>query len=137
MEILKVVQWSCNRLPCKLTLLNQFLAKQNPDIFLLNEIKMSKLECNYYSSINGYNTLFKPRLSPTDHRALGDGVAILIRKGIEYFQDLSFDSLGLELLCIVIKLRKRNFQLLHFTTPLTKNFLLTFSREFVKPEKIY
>ena len=69
---------------------------------------MTEVECNYYSNCIGYETIFKPRQgSPSGPRGLGGGVAILIKKEIEFIQDLSFDYLNLESLSIIVNLKKK------------------------------
>ena len=95
---LKVIQWNCNRLPCKFDLFLHFLSLQNPDIVLLNELKMTEVECNYYSNIIGYESIFKARpTSKSGSLGLGGGVGILVKRGIEYVQDYSFDVFNMNL----------------------------------------
>ncbi|CAF0725089.1 unnamed protein product, partial [Brachionus calyciflorus] len=65
---------------------------ESPDILLLNEIKIDSTQSNFYLDFINYQSIVKPR----DKR--GGGVAILIKNGIEFSIDSSFDNFSLELL---------------------------------------
>ena len=96
---LVIIHWNCNHLPSKVKLLEHFLTKESPDIILLNEIKMDLTQSNFYLDIKNYQSIVKPR----DKK--GGGVAILVKNGIEFTLDSSFDYFSLELLCIQVKLK--------------------------------
>ncbi|RNA02669.1 RNA-directed DNA polymerase from mobile element jockey-like [Brachionus plicatilis] len=92
LQELKVIQWNCNRLLSKFDLFLHFLSLQNPDIVLLNELKMTEIECNYYSNIIGYESIFKPRpMSRPGSLGL----------------DFSFDVFNIESLSILVKIKDK------------------------------
>ncbi|RNA21373.1 hypothetical protein BpHYR1_014159 [Brachionus plicatilis] len=65
-----------------------------PDVILLNEIKIDPNESNIYFNFKNYQPLVKAR------NKKGGGVAILVKEGIEFVQDRSFDDFSAELLFI-------------------------------------
>ncbi|RNA02139.1 RNA-directed DNA polymerase from mobile element jockey-like [Brachionus plicatilis] len=103
--------------------LSQFLAKKCPDIVLLNELKIDLSEANIYLDFHSYQFITKPR------NKYGGGVAILIKEGIEFIQDFSYEEFNSELLCIKTNLGKNN-ELFVFSLYNPPNVLLNF--EFFK-----
>ena len=95
---LKVILWNCFQFINRHELFAAFLHRERPDIVLLNELKMNTELCNYFLDITGYVSLYKSR---NEH---GGGVAVLIRNGLDYIQDLSFDIFNMELIAITIKI---------------------------------
>ncbi|RNA15754.1 hypothetical protein BpHYR1_033515 [Brachionus plicatilis] len=68
-----IIQWNCNNLVSKLELFKNFLDTYDPDIVLLCELKVEEL-------------ISKPRNN------FSGGVAILINKKVEFFQDLTIGT---------------------------------------------
>ncbi|CAF0903604.1 unnamed protein product, partial [Brachionus calyciflorus] len=97
---LTIVQWNCNGFIPKLDLFKHFLSRLNPDIVLLNELKVDEIRDNFFVNFTNYSKISKPRNN------FGGGEAILIKNGIEFFQDLSLDNWGLELVGIRVRLGK-------------------------------
>ncbi|RNA11557.1 RNA-directed DNA polymerase from mobile element jockey-like, partial [Brachionus plicatilis] len=90
---------------------------ESPDILLLNEIKIDSTQSNFYLDFKNYQSIAKPR----DKR--GGAVAILIKNGIEFSIDSSFDNFSLELLCVKIKLRDCPFFIFSLYNPPNKVLL--------------
>ncbi|RNA29072.1 RNA-directed DNA polymerase from mobile element jockey-like [Brachionus plicatilis] len=84
------------------TVTEQPTVQNCPDIVLLNEIKIDLSETNIYFDFKNYHSITKPR------NRYGGGVAILIKEGIEFLQDFSFEDFNCELLCIKLNLGKSN-----------------------------
>ena len=76
---LKIFHWNCNGLASKIKQLEQYLHTNKPDIISLNELKCNDLTANLLLQNTNYNYTFKVR----DNNK-GGGVALLIRKGIDY-----------------------------------------------------
>ncbi|RNA00008.1 hypothetical protein BpHYR1_023752 [Brachionus plicatilis] len=92
-------------------------------IVLLNELKIDLSEANIYLDFNNYQFITEPR------NKYGGGVAILIKEGIEFIQDFSYEEFNSELLCIKMNLGK-NSELFEFSLYSPPNVLLNF--EFFK-----
>ncbi|RNA39306.1 RNA-directed DNA polymerase from mobile element jockey-like, partial [Brachionus plicatilis] len=120
---LVITHWYCLHLPSRVHLLANFLAQKCPDIVLLNELKIDLSEANIYLDFNNYQFITKPR------NKYGGGVAILIKEGIEFIQDFSYEEFNSELLCIKMNLGK-NSELIVFSLYNLPNVLLNF--EFFK-----
>ncbi|RNA21144.1 hypothetical protein BpHYR1_041391, partial [Brachionus plicatilis] len=86
-----IIQWNCNNLVSKLELFKNFLDTYDPDIVLLCELKVDELRDNFFINFSNFYKVSKPRNN------FGGGVAILINKKVEFFQDLSLDHWNLEL----------------------------------------
>ena len=97
-ENLSIFQWNCNNLVSKLDLFKLFLNTFKPDIVLLNELKVDEQRDNFFLNFTNYHKISKPRNN------FGGGVAILIKQNLEFFQDLSLDHWGLELVGIKLKM---------------------------------
>ncbi|RNA09501.1 hypothetical protein BpHYR1_018460 [Brachionus plicatilis] len=72
-------------------LLANFSAQKCPDIVLLNELKIHLSEANIYLDFHNYKFITKPR------NKYGGG-AILIKEGIEFIQDFSYEEFNSKLL---------------------------------------
>ncbi|RNA04460.1 hypothetical protein BpHYR1_054582, partial [Brachionus plicatilis] len=99
---LVITHWNCLHLPSRVHLLASFLAQKCPDIVLLNELKIDLSEANIYLDFHNYQFITKP------HNKYGGGVAILIKEGIEFIQDFSYEEFNSELLCIKMNLGKNS-----------------------------
>lgn len=79
---LKIFQWNCFSLTVSRTFeLKHFLITHKPDIFLLQEIKLSNERANLRLRFDGYATYHKVRSINPD---AGGGIAILIREIIPH-----------------------------------------------------
>ncbi|RNA07509.1 hypothetical protein BpHYR1_025885, partial [Brachionus plicatilis] len=76
-------------------------------------------EANIYFDFHNYQFITKPR------NKYGGGVAILIKEGIEFIQDFSYEEFNSELLCIKMNLGK-NSELFVFSLYKPPNVLLNF-----------
>lgn len=108
---LSITQWNCNHIISKLQLFKNFLSLHSPDIVLLNEIKTSIEESNYYLNFTNYAVVSKVR------NAFGGGVAILIKNNITFNQDFSYEKYNRELICINIKLNDKTVSIFSLYNP--------------------
>ena len=75
---------------------------------------MDCTQSNIYLDFKNYQSVVKSR----DRK--GGGVAILIKNGIEFTLDSSFDHFSLELLCIQIKLKDHPLYIFSLYNPPNK-----------------
>ncbi|RNA11501.1 hypothetical protein BpHYR1_006125 [Brachionus plicatilis] len=87
---LGITHWNCIHLPSRVHLLANFLAQKCSDIVLLNELKIDLSEANIYLDFHCYQFITKPR------NKYGGGEAIIIKEGIEYIQDFSYEEFNSE-----------------------------------------
>ncbi len=99
---IKITQWNCNGLISKITIINQYLINDKPDLMLPNEIKCENAKTDPRVKLDNYVIEDKCR------NKNGGGVAILIRKDIKYEQITALDHLNLELVAIKIKINNIN-----------------------------
>ncbi|RMZ98385.1 hypothetical protein BpHYR1_036525 [Brachionus plicatilis] len=99
---LVIIHGNCAHLPSKVQLLETFLAQKSPDIVLLNEIKIDLSESNIYFDFKNNVSITKPR------NKYGGRVAILVKEGIEFIQDFSFDEFSSEILSIKLNYGKND-----------------------------
>ncbi|RNA31842.1 hypothetical protein BpHYR1_020788 [Brachionus plicatilis] len=71
--------------------------------------KFLDFDLNFYFIFKNYNSIVK------DRNCYGGGVSILVKEGIEFKQDNSFDHFNAELLCIKISLKNTELFILLFT----------------------
>ncbi|RNA21490.1 RNA-directed DNA polymerase from transposon X, partial [Brachionus plicatilis] len=116
---LVIIHWNCAHLPSKVQLLETFLAQKSPDIVLLNGIKIDLSESKIYLDFKNYVSITKPR------NKYGGGVAILVKEGIEFIQDFSFDEFSSEILSIKLNYGKKD-QFYVFSLYNPPNVLLNF-----------
>ena len=76
-----------------------FFEEKNSEIVVLNELKLLPEEANHYLSFSGYASMFKLRVK---NPRRGGGVAILVKKDLNYEQVSSFDSFNKELVLIKV-----------------------------------
>ena len=82
----KVLLWNCNRLVNKITLLNDLLRVEKPDIIAISELKCNHAEARYYlplvtqSNECDYEYAFTAR---NKNPEFGGGSALLVKKGID------------------------------------------------------
>ncbi len=108
---LSIYHWNCFSLNLdRITELKMFLVEKRPDIICLNELKLNEAQCNLYMNFEQYITIHKSRNS------FGGGVAMLIRKSIDYTA-INFDDLGLECLAIKIETAMRPLVLISYYNP--------------------
>ncbi|RNA18470.1 RNA-directed DNA polymerase from mobile element jockey-like [Brachionus plicatilis] len=94
--VLKIVHWNCNSLSNKKELLELLINKYQPDIVMLNEIKLDKQKANSLLNIRDYLSIHKFRISR------GGGVAILIKNNVEFNELVELDSLNFEIIGIKV-----------------------------------
>ena len=108
---LLLVQWNCNYVLNKIPLLKDYLERLKPDVMLLNEIKLEKGTANFHLDFPGYICISKERNSR------GGGVAVLVRRELDFVEDRSFDSLGMEIVAIKLKLSNRSISIIGLYNP--------------------
>ena len=91
---LKLIHWNCFSFRNKRQEFDLFLQREIPEIVVLNELKLLPEEANHYLSFSGYASMFKQR---SKNPKRGGGVAILVKKDLNYEQVSSFDSFNKEL----------------------------------------
>ncbi|RNA21231.1 RNA-directed DNA polymerase from mobile element jockey-like, partial [Brachionus plicatilis] len=113
--VLKIVHWNCNSLSNKKELLELLIIKHQPDIVMLNEIKLDKQKANSLLNIRDYLSINKCRNSR------GGGVAILIKNNVEFSELVELDSLNFEIIGIKVPVKigslRKNINLISIYQP--------------------
>ena len=91
-----IFHWNCNSFRNKKNLLMFELQSHEPDIVLLNEIKLSQTQANDLLNLPGYSNVHKCRNSH------GGGVAILIKNEFKFSQVFDLDFFNIEIISIKI-----------------------------------
>ena len=105
---LLIGHWNCFSIDNKKQILNKFLIDNNFDIFCLNE---TKLDGDSRISFDNYNIELKNR------NKNGGGVAIIIKKGIEYKRIEKLEKFSLEVVVIEVKTNKKNINIISIYNP--------------------
>ena len=74
---LKLIHWNCFSLRNKREEFDLFLRRENPEIDVLNKLKLLPEEANHYLSFSGYASISKLRVK---NPRRGGGVAIMVRR---------------------------------------------------------
>ncbi|RMZ94334.1 RNA-directed DNA polymerase from mobile element jockey-like, partial [Brachionus plicatilis] len=100
LPFLKIFHWNCNYFLNKKEVLELEIQKLQPDIILLNEIKLDENRANYYLNFPAYVSIHRCR------NIRGGGVAILIKKEIDFIQIYDLDLFNSEI--VSIKINSKN-----------------------------
>lgn len=106
----KICSWNANSLRNKKEEFFNILDKNEIDIFAISEIKIYEHEANIFNHKN-YVYLCKPR---TIH---GGGVALFIKKNIEYEEVLELNQFKIEHICIKIKYKTKYVYVINYYNP--------------------
>jgi exonuclease III len=110
----KIVHWNCNSINNKQDEFKLFIQKHKPEIILLNETKINDFNANiFFNQIFEYQFLHKQRCAKNG----AGGVAILIKRGINFSLSSIFDHLNIELLAINVKINNKNIQVVSYYNP--------------------
>lgn len=107
----KIAHWNCTYSRNKISLIEQFLNKNNPDILMLNEIKCNKAQADMFPNFDGYINVNECR------NEYGGGVAMLIKNSINFQRIYDFKHLNLELIAIETKINNQNTIIISWYNP--------------------
>ena len=102
---LSIFHWNWNSFRNKKYLFVLELQTHEPDIVLLNEIKLSQSQANELLNLPGYSSVYKCRNS------YGGGVAILIKNSLKFTQIFDLDHFNLEIVSIKISVKTNSSNL--------------------------
>ena len=101
---MKIIHWNCNSINNKFEEFKFFLTKHSPDVITLNETKINNFTANnLFNQLNNYNFIHRQR----NEKNGAGGVAILIKKSIQFENHGLFNDLNIELLSIKIQFKKK------------------------------
>jgi exonuclease III len=113
-NIKNILLWNCNKIENKIDELFYTLDKENIDIICLNETKLEKdFEAAILNHPN-YNYVVKSR------NKFGGGVSIIIKKHIKYEEIEEINKFEVELICIKIKINKKEVFVITYYNPPNK-----------------
>jgi exonuclease III len=113
-KTLKIIHWNCNSIRNKIYEFENFINTENIDIILLNETKINDLNANLlFNKLINYKYIHKQRNGKNG----AGGVAIILKKNINFEQLNIFDNLHLELLAINIKMNNESITLISYYNP--------------------
>jgi exonuclease III len=98
---LNIIQWNCNSMINKCDLLINFLNDFKPDIMMLNETKCTAEIANFNFDHPRYELMIKQRTKNPNH---GGGVAIIIKKTLNFSESKEFNHLNEEFICVKLKI---------------------------------
>ena len=106
--------------------MKNYLHTKKPDIVFLNEIKVGTHSCGFFMDFLGYDCEVKPR------NQYGGGVAVLVRHGLKYIRDNTFDKFELELVAIKLNLFGTDLSIVTLYNPPSSNLSTDFFDELLK-----
>ena len=109
-----LIHWNPNSLNNKIDEFKLFCNKYKPHIVSINETKMSDFNANHILDINNYTTIHKSR--SVNINGAG-GVALLIRKDVNFIECNFFETLNVEICAINVNLNGKDICIVSYYNP--------------------